>query len=235
MRIDVSFDFRTDAAGKDPDISSPTLRRYHRLLWSKPLPRARAFDLTDTKRGAYLHHDSDLGTFSLASDSVMQTFTRWTTMKHITSQFPEEENEAFQSVGYTIGGMMIFPGNKVDGKMTINGMRGFNPRIADRFDLTVECIRLHYMGRSSPLGDTLARYDGFFALFDDFQGYVDFFLLQDLVSADYSNVKFFMPFDDFQSRPTPKDHDSYAEYRRLSIAFIASRNHRIDLAAASLS
>jgi hypothetical protein len=36
--IDTSFDFRIDSAGRDPDKYSPTLRRYHRLLWSKPLP-----------------------------------------------------------------------------------------------------------------------------------------------------------------------------------------------------
>jgi hypothetical protein len=38
----------------------------------------------------------------------------------------------------------------------------------------------HYARQSSPLGETLARYDDFFAFFEDFNGYVDFFLLQDL-------------------------------------------------------
>jgi len=41
-RIDITFDFRSDTPGypkKDPDALSPTLRRYHKLLWSKPLPR----------------------------------------------------------------------------------------------------------------------------------------------------------------------------------------------------
>jgi integrase len=37
--IDTTFDFRSDTPpGLDPDTYSPTLRRYHRLLWSKPLP-----------------------------------------------------------------------------------------------------------------------------------------------------------------------------------------------------
>lgn len=30
--IDITFDFRSDAGGKDPDAYSPTLRRYHQLL-----------------------------------------------------------------------------------------------------------------------------------------------------------------------------------------------------------
>ena len=38
MLIDTSFDFRVDVGGKDPDSHSPTLRRYHKRLWSRPLP-----------------------------------------------------------------------------------------------------------------------------------------------------------------------------------------------------
>jgi hypothetical protein len=92
--IDIGFDFRTDAGGKDPDSHSPTLRNYHRLLWSKPLPSGEFFDLSDTTRGVYLHHRSALGEFFLSSDSVMQTFLRWPALKPITDQLPESENEA---------------------------------------------------------------------------------------------------------------------------------------------
>jgi hypothetical protein len=226
--IDTSFDFRNDAGGRDPDAHSPTLRQYHRLLWSKPLPCGRLFNLSDAVRGAYLHHDSELGEFSLSSDSVIPTFTRWVSMKPITGLFPEEENEAFRAAGYTIGGMMVFPANQVDGKQTINGARGFNRKIADRFDFTLECIRRHYLGHGSPLAETLSRYRGFFALFGDFGGYVDFFLLQDLVSKDYSAINFFMPFDDFSSSPVPSDVDTYSSYRHRSIEFINARNRRID-------
>jgi len=63
--IDTSFDFRTDACGKDPDVYSPTLRRYHKLLWSKALPSGLLFDLDDTVRRVYLHHRSELGEFFL--------------------------------------------------------------------------------------------------------------------------------------------------------------------------
>lgn len=74
--MDITFDVRTDAGGKDPDTHSPTLRRYHKRLWSKPLPGGRSFLLDDTTPGAYLHHRSDLGEFFLSSDSVTPTFTR---------------------------------------------------------------------------------------------------------------------------------------------------------------
>src|SRR5580765_8038155 len=66
--IDTSFDVRTDARGRDPDLTSPTLRRYHRLLWSKPLPCGMPFTLDTVTPRRYLHHHSELGEFSLASD-----------------------------------------------------------------------------------------------------------------------------------------------------------------------
>jgi hypothetical protein len=80
MLIDTSFDFRRDTPGypkKDPDACSPTLKRYHKLLWSKPLPSGRLFKLDDTVRGHYLHHRSELAEISLASDAVIPSFTRW--------------------------------------------------------------------------------------------------------------------------------------------------------------
>ena len=126
------------------------------------------------------------------------------------------------------------PPGQVDCKWTINQARGCLRKISDRFDLTLECIRRHYEGQSSPLGATLARYRDFFALFESFSGYVDFFLLQDLVSDDRSAVTFFMPFDDFKTPSVPKDRDTYTEYRRRSIEFIVARNRRIDRHAAAL-
>ncbi len=180
--IDTSFDFRTDASGKDPDTHSPTLRRYHKQLWSRPLPNGALFDLADTTQGVYLHHRSALGEFLLSSDSVIPSFTRWVSMQSIVSSLSEAENETFRAASSTIGGMLIYPGNKIDGKQTINGARGFHPKIADRLDLTLECIRRHYRFEQSPLGDTLGRYNEFFSLFDDFRGYVDFFYLQDLIA-----------------------------------------------------
>ena len=45
--------------------------------------------------------------------------------------------EEFQHRTYTIGGMIIFP--RHTGSM--NQRRGMHPRIVDRWDLTMECIR----------------------------------------------------------------------------------------------
>jgi len=148
-------------------------------------------------------------------------------MRHIIEQFPEEENEAFRTIGYTIGGMMIFPANRVQGRQTINGARGFNRRIADRFDLTLECIRRSYLLKESPLRGTLTAYQDFFNLFHDFEGYVRFFFLDDLVSGNFSAVNFFTPFDNFNTPSVPQTRDAYASYRQRSIEFVEARNCRI--------
>ena len=147
QEIDITFDFRTDTPpGKDPDAYSPTLLRYHKLLWSKPLPSGVMFDLDDAKRGDYLYHKSELGEFHLTSDAVVPSFRYLDMVK----DEPEELAE-FMRIGYTIGGMMLWPGNRVDGKMTINGERGFNRRSGTGSISRVECIRRHYLGESSPL------------------------------------------------------------------------------------
>lgn len=225
--IDITFDFRSDTpAGKDPDALSPTLRRYHKCLWSKPLPNGLMFDLVDTTPRYYLHHRSQLGEFRLASDTVIPSFRKEARIAHILERIPEEL-ATLNNIGYTIGGMMLFPGNRVGGQTTINGARGFHPRIKDRFDLTVECIRRHYHCEDSPLSAALARYSDYFRLFGDFRGYVEFFLLQDLVADDFSSVKFFCRFEDFRSSPVPDSMDTYLHYRKLAVGFIEARNQRI--------
>ena len=174
--IDTSFDFRSDTPSKrDPDTWSPTLAAYHRLLWSKPLPNGQVLSLEYKKPPFYLHHCSDLGEFWLSSDTVVPTFRR----RAIDGVAKDEMN--FGGLGYTIGGMMVFPAIKIDGRMTINQERGCTKAISDRFDFTVECIRRYYSGEQSPLSDVLRRYADFFTLFRDFAGYVEFFHLQDIV------------------------------------------------------
>lgn len=230
--IDTSFDFRSDTPNRphaDPDADSPTLPRYHRLLWSKPPPDGTPFEFDATHRNAYQFHRTARGEDSwLASDTVMQTFTLWLNMRHIVDQLSAEENDAFVRLGYTIGDMMDFPGNQIGGQWTLNQARGMNSsRIGDRMDLTLECIRRFYAGDTdTPLGGVIARYDDFFALFGDFDGYVGHFLLQDLVDGS-SRVQSFMPFEDFSRSALPRDVDEYRRFRDSPMTFIRARNERI--------
>ena len=67
----------------------------------------------------------------------------------------------FKPLTDTIDGIVIWPANRIGGKMTTNGARGFSRQISDQLDLTMECIRLYYLDLQSPLYETLKRYDSF--------------------------------------------------------------------------
>lgn len=232
LRVDTTFDFRTDTPkGDDPDAVSPTLKRYHYLLWSKALPSGELFDLVETKPGGYLYHQSELGEFWMTSDSVIHTYRYWSRFRlpEIVNQFSREELDDFDRLSYTIGAMMLFPSWTGVRHWSINQARGMLSKIADRMDLTLECIRLHYAHLDSPMSKILAWYADYFMLFNDFDGFVRFFLLDDLLTADRSQVRFFLPFDGFtRSVATPANVEEYDAYMAASIGFVRSRNARID-------
>ena len=174
--------------------------------------------MRDDKKGAYLYHKSDLGEFFLGSDAITHSYKNHKRKKWLTEQIPSEVNELFDT-GSTIGAYIIFPNNRIDGKHTINQARGVNSLIDDRFDLTLECIRRFYLQEKSPLYDTLVRYKGFFDLFDDFLGYIHFFLLDDLITKN-EMIDFYLPFDGFKSRPVFSNIDQYLLYKDRVVDFI---------------
>ena len=226
MKIDTTFNFYSDAKGGDPDSTSPTLRSYHKMLWSKTLPNGKTFELSD-KNSVYLYHKSELGEFILGSDAITHSYRNQTRKNWLTKQIPSEVDELFD-IGSTIGAYTIFPKNKIDNKFTINQARGVNSLIDDRFDLTLECIRLFYLGQYSPLYDTFLRYENFFKLFDSFNGYINFFLLNDLVD-DNQKIKFYLPFDNFKTKPTFSNIEEYMIYKKGVTNFINTRNKRIEI------
>jgi hypothetical protein len=149
-------------------------------------------------------------------------------MQNIIALIPANLLDDFQLGSSTIGARILFPGNSIDGQSTINATRGFNSKLNDRFDLTLECIRLHYLKEQSPLQDTLVRYSAFFELFGTFNGYVEFFLLQDLVNEEMDKVKFFLPHkESFENSPRPESVDAYLQYRENTLNFVRARNSRI--------
>ncbi|MDY6967799.1 MAG: hypothetical protein SVR08_03960 [Spirochaetota bacterium] len=226
MKIDTTFNVFSDANGGDPDSTSPTLREYHKILWSKSLPSGAVFELCDNKNSAYLYHRSELGEFFLRSDAITHSYKNHKRKQWLTEQIPDEVNELFDT-GSTIGAYIVFPNNRIDGKHTINQARGVNSLMDDRFDLTLECIRLFYLGQESPLYLTLLRYKEFFDLFVNFEGYIHFFLLEDLIDEN-ENIKFYLPFDGFKSRPTFSEVDQYLLYKERVMSFVGSRNKGIE-------
>ena len=94
--IDTNFDCYSDTpTGKDPDSYNSTLRRYHKILWSKPLPNGLRFDLTDTTPKVYLHHRTELGEFFFSSDAIAHSYSRLKRMSHIINQIPSKEIDSF--------------------------------------------------------------------------------------------------------------------------------------------
>ena len=225
--INIEFDVYSDTPkGRDPDSYSPTLRNYHKRLWSKQLPSGKMFKLTD-KYPKKLYHNSDLGEFLISSDSIGNTYKNTNVMSEIVKKVSSHEMNNFFSLCSTIGAYIVFPANKINNKLTINGSRGLNRNIRDRFDLTLECIRLYYRKEESPLANTFERYALYFKLFENFKGYVDFFLLQDMVNEDYSSINYWIPFSKFGLDPLPKNIDEYNFYMGKLSKFIISRNKRI--------
>lgn len=233
MSIDVNFNFHSDARGGDPDSTSPTLRKYHKILWSKALPCGKTVEALDNRSGVYLLLKSDNKEFYLGSDAITHSYKNHKRKQWLVSQISSEVDELF-SMGSTIGAYTVFPNNRIDGNHTINQARGVNGLIDDRFDLTLECIRLFYAGQTSPLYDTLFRYKDFFELFESFIGYVEFFLLEDLIDEN-QKIKFYLPFDSFKFPPTFSSVDDYLTYKRGVMNFIKSRNERIAMYANQLT
>ena len=228
--IDIEFDFRQEVGGKDPDTYSPTLKQYHQILWNKFLPNGKLLQISSIKSKYLVGICEDIS-IDLSSDSIINSLSKRLNNNSKTSQIHMEcctEIEKVKKNGSTIGGFLLFPRRKIDGKLTINAARGFNNKIIDRFDLSLECIRLYFLGLESPLKNDLERYSAFFGLFNNFKGYVQFFLLDDLVNDSYTEVKFFTSFSQvFSNSPLPNDKTEYLTYVENSLRFVRSRNERI--------
>src|SRR5690554_5467245 len=149
-------------------------------------------------------------------------------MNNIIKEIDKTTLKEFLCLASTIGGYILFPSVRIDNKPTINSYRGMSNKIKDRFDLTLECIRLYYLKEDSPLYEVLKRYDYFFKLFDNFKTYVNFFLLNDLVDDNYK-IKFFMTFNSFTDYILlPRTIEEYKVYMKNVISFVKKRNERIN-------
>lgn len=238
--IDTAFDFTTDTPGYwekfrqsdcklggtgcDPDADSKTLRLYHKLLWSRPLPNGECMNLSMGSKNDYLTWNG----FRFGSDSITASF-RYKRYQYMITQaestLPDFRSyvENFIRKTYTIGGTIIFPKRRGG----INPSRGVRYSISDRWDLTLECIRRYYAGENSPLYDVLLQDKAFFDLFVNFKGYVDFFFLQDCVTSDYSAVEFWSGDGSFVGSPLPQTVSEYLSFIERELIFVEKRNARI--------
>lgn len=219
--IDIHFDVQTDSKGPDPDSGSPTLKAYHQLLWSKPLPNGQEMKLRIEKNCL------KWGDMWFGCDSITASFLHWRfpLKEYVEQNIPNfaEFKKDYWHKTYTIGGSIIFPMHR----WSMNQARGCSVKICDRWDLTLECIRRFYNGEPTPLDKVMERDKAFYDLFVDFKGYVDFFFLQDCVDENY-NVKFWMDTPLFVSMPMPKNLDEYYKWIDSQLEFVAKRGKRIE-------
>ncbi len=251
IMIDVGFDFTSDAPGYwdgfwddkygrsrcDPDRDSPKELEYSKMAWGRTLPNGQFLDLKISgKRYVWNRR-------RLSNDSITASFRHPggrpvidAVMQEMGEEFrPYMESYIHQS--WTIGGVIVFPiPEKVPGRPRVQSMnqaRGIHPRIKDRFDLTLECIRLYYIGDGSLLSISISACSWFFDLFLDFRGFVDFFLLQDLVEDDYEAVRIWRG-DKLGDDPLPSDVNEYKDWIENQKAFVKKRADRISQLAASM-
>jgi hypothetical protein len=247
--IPVDFDYLKDTdPGKDPDSFSKALNQHHQVMWSKPLPSGKVFNL-EKEIGAggklLLVHRSEIGEFCLSSDALVHPlfFSRnrdkvnFDETVSYRNRFPWPEIQAripevvreFWAMDLGIACYTIFPAKQVNRKNTINQKRGFSGKICDRFDLTLECIRRFYENRNQdhPLAGELSRYASFFDLFGSFEGYVRFFHFQGLLNESGGGINFWLPFDDFQRSPLPQSVEEYITYKEAVCSFVLDRRRRI--------
>ena len=233
-KIDTTYHYTEDAGGKDPDIYSPKLREDLLFLYRKELPDGTLFDLQKGQDNTY-----DYLVFNgwrFGSDAITNTYThqknyQWMIKELEKEDFYQDLIKEYRKVDYTIGCHIIFPKNNNPNNIkswSINQERGTNSKICDRIDLTLECIRRFYNNEDNPLYLKFQENKYFFDLFKDFKNYVDFFYLNDLlINNDYSKIKFFLPFDNFERYPKPQNTEEWKVFCKNQIELIKSRNQRI--------
>ena len=208
----------------DPDLVSRSLFEDSISIWgSLSLPDGAHLQLSEhNQRNVMRLNDPDM---FLSIDSITASFRG-------RNQCPGLLERIYQNLGpdqwhwyiedhlrrtYTIGGSIVFPRHR----NSINQIRGMNRNVHDRWDLTLQCIKDHYDGKDSPIGWCISQDKGFFDIFNSFENYVDFFLLNDCVESDYSVIDW-MP-----GTVLPRTEEEFFGYMEAQGDMVEKRNERI--------
>lgn len=221
----------------DPDAHSKTLYEFHQKLWSRKTPSGKQleFEVMRMRYGSYCLKDKTTGN-SFSSDTLVNAFLNYSKnnpqIKKVITEYKSSigeepyrrEQEAYIRKAYTIGNMIIFP--KLASQKSINCQRGNRHRqLYDRIDLTIKCIQDYYNNNKvedNKLRDVFTKEENksFLDLFKDFDGFINFFFLQDMIDEN-GNVKIFLESD------YPMTGSDYERWRKCTLEFIANRNNRI--------
>lgn len=244
----------------DPDSHSRNLQQWHQRLWDRRLADGAGLQLTSPRRGVLL---TDSG-IALTSDAAVPAWEHWAQVQALKPETDElvraRGRGSIHQLGwrlYDMGCFLLFPGLQIGRQHTINQARGWTLAIADRLDLTLECIRRYYdqlpdasapelpagYELTNPLGPVLHRYRTFFDLFGSFDNYVTFWMLEDLVTDEPGGpqVRFLMPryesgpYDFQRESGLPRTARAYSEYLFAADDFVHARNRRLAAHAAMIT
>lgn len=218
--------------GKDADAKSPMLRAAHRRLWSKCAPSSGRVELADDLTMTW---PAGVRGLRLSSDTIATTHERYQSIRDrgLWRNLSAASQQRYDRGFYTIGAFIILPCHE----RSLNQCRGTRWQIKDRFDLTLECIRLYFEGvtaiERNPLGDILFSDAAFFDMFGHraggFHAYVQFFHLRDLVTS--GRIRWFdnSAVDEWQFGvlPLPTNHAGYVSYLENVLTFVRSRGEAL--------
>jgi hypothetical protein len=219
----------------DADEWSRLLRQAHRQLWSKALPDGEQLQLADDLT---IQSPTVVAGVSLSSDTIATTHQRYRYrgMDSLFAKLPPAAQKRYDRGFYAIGGFTVFPRHD----QSINQLRGRRRAIDDRFDLTLECIRLFYNGIAdiarNPLGDVLQQDRGFYDLFGEgvrgFDGFVRFFHFDGLVED--GRIRWLDGADcdgwAFGDSRLPTRAEEYVSYLERVLRFVEARSRAIAVA-----
>ncbi|MDQ1053848.1 hypothetical protein QE394_001776 [Arthrobacter sp. SORGH_AS 212] len=234
--FDTTFNYKTDnpkGARPDADRDSLQLRADHDLLWTKEARSGVQFSpvAPEVRSHGYLICTEPVSgqKYWHGSDAITNLYTTWLRPKALVkaiTELDDAQRSLYLDPPYTIGSAMIWPVRKSH-PYTMNRAR-VRRQIADRMDLTFECIRRHYADDGkNPLSQVISNYKYFFDIFGTFEKFVEFFHFQDLVSVKKGSIDFFLPFDDFKRHAAPASKYEYTEYRANVLQFIDKRRQRM--------
>lgn len=223
--IDVNYQFHICKNGNekfDIDLQCREIYDYHKVLWQKKLPNGKMlnFEIRKNRAGYFLFEMNSKIRFG--SDSILHTYRNYSKgkIKNLIKEFDRNDLNRFYEKITTIGGYIIFPKHM----NSLNQRKGNSPLVEDRFDITLNSIRKFYQNENTdyPLRKELENDREFFSWFVDFESYVSFFYLDDLVDRKSGEILFFS-----EDKPLPISKASYLKYKDNVLSFLEKRNRRI--------
>ncbi len=206
----------------DPCDDSLFLKKSIRKMFSRPLPNGQTMELEETSSG-FRWND-----FRFGIDTVVPSFFS-TRNRNLSKAYALSETDFRDSVSEYIretdllGAYTIYP---VHANSLIQCIYS-NNRIRGRWDFVLECVRRHYSGEDSPLYDCMRRDRLFYDLFVDFNGFIDFFYLNDFINSD-GTVKMLLQTELFEMNPVPRNWDEYKKWFGTNIELVKKRNSRME-------